>query len=500
MAKSPISSRHSTFDIRNSDQWRLWAVLFAVALAWRVFLIFEFPGMYTWDAFTRIWECHTLFVRIWLPLPQLPVLCVALVGGEIALLRCIYALFGAAACVSMGLAATRYWGRQTGWVTGWLVCFFPVFTVFTTVPYQEGMLVMFLGLTLWAWPFRDDGWHGPRSRGHAWIPKMQHAHVSVSMAPGTGGPAASGARVQNDFRADTRLSPWIASGSLALAGLCRYEAWVIGAVLLVGSMARKRYRDAVYVLPLILVALLWVSLRAWYAAGTGPPAEIDSSFQVHLLSEPVTALLHLMFDAAGNALRIGMSQWVWFGSAFVLWEVVQAPRRGGLPGREWLVILALFSALTLVRGVNSSLVTYRMLLLPTIWALPYLAAGITALIDRLELRVRPVLTVAVIGIVPALFAMKGYLDVEYVEDWFRPEAEAARMLCALPEDVSVRIVPRVIPGSILRESAVGAIFGQSMRFDPRDRRWFYGGHAAGERAENPDVVLSWNGTEYVFDK
>lgn len=433
---------------------RGWVALFAVAFAWRVFFIFDLPGMYAWDAFTRLWEHDTLLVRFWLPLPQLPVVCVASLGGEVFLLRCIYSLVGAGACVSVGLAVTRYWDGRIGLMTGWLVCLSPVFTRFTTVPYQEGMLVLFLGISLWAWPAREsDG----VSRG----------------------------------------SPWIASAFLALAGLCRYEAWAIAVVLLIGSVARKRYRDVACVLPIFMVALLWVLLSPLRTGAPGPLVQREA-FDVQLVVESIGTIAARVLEAAGTVSLFCMSEWVFFGFGFLLWGILRALLGGGFRGREWIVLGVLFFVLAVVRGVNSGVVTIRMALLPTVWGLPYLAVGVYALADWLMPLVRRSLSLALLCIVPTLFVLRSHVGAVWTRSDFQPEADAAKMLSGLPEDVRVRIVPRVIP-NILHESAVGAIFAHSMQLDPRDRRWSYEGHPADEPREQPDKVLAWDGTQYVFD-
>ena len=174
--------------------WAPWAAVFLAAFAWRTFLIDRFPGLYGFDALTRVWDQHTLFVRHWLPLPQVPVVLVGAAGGGVAFLKAVYALLASLAAAALGYAWSG-WSLRAGIAFGLLLATMPAFVVNSLSAYQEGSLLLFVGLALGFWP----GCEGARGRS------------------------------------------FTAIAALSAAELCRYEAWMLAVLLVAGAALRRRY-------------------------------------------------------------------------------------------------------------------------------------------------------------------------------------------------------------------------------------------------------------------
>jgi hypothetical protein len=80
----------------------LLSALLLSPFAFRVFLIHKYPGVYSWDALSRLWGAKNLVVRHWLPLPQLPVFFTEAYDWEIATMRMVYAAIGVAGSAVLG--------------------------------------------------------------------------------------------------------------------------------------------------------------------------------------------------------------------------------------------------------------------------------------------------------------------------------------------------------------------------------------------------------------
>ncbi len=424
-----------------------WAALFASACALRLFVILESPGVYAWDGFTRLWEREHLVVRDWLPIPQLPVV---LLGDHQVALRVAFALVAAAGSVALGLGVARAYDRRHGLVAGWLAGTWGALLLWTVVPYQEGFLLLFVGLTLAAWP--------------AGVP-----------SPG-------------ERRA------WWGAVALAAGALCRYEVWLLAVLLGAGALARRRFRGLVHLAPAAAVIVAWLATGSQRDGSMGPPREPGPG-AITLFDRPADELVSHAWAALRQAGGLLADDLTWIVLLLAVWGLVCAVRRGGLLGRELAVFALALGALAITRAVNASVLTGRMLVPVGMIALAFAAVGANDLVDRasgkLGAGARAWLVAGPLAILCALYAAKGRAEVIGHIDAFAPERRAAEELAALPPDVNVAIVTRRMR-NVLQESVVGAVFAHATGLDPRDARWAYPGKPADQPMAPPDRVLVWD--------
>lgn len=449
--------------------WAPWVLLFGVAIGLRFALIYRYPVVYDWDAFSRLWHPDTLFVRHWLPLPQLPVV---LLGENLFLVRGVYAVIGGCAAIILGLAVERLWNRASGLTAAALVGTFSVALVWSIVPYQEPFLSLFLGCTLYLWP--------------AGVP----------------------------FRVDR--GAWLGAAALALGCLCRYEMWILTAVFAVVGVERKRTRSlALLLLPAAVAMTSWsVVLVARDPPASGPPqmqvaesiatlptdlAAVASVLQTSVFEEPRGALDLAWHSISVVSVMVAYNlTWPLLGLA--LWGLLRALRSSETATRE----LALFgigsAALVVVRTYGAEgLLTLRMPHGLMVVALLFSAIGLVELSTKLPPRVRVWGVAVPVVAAAALFAQRGDTMVASLNERFAPERLAAEFLSRLPAEIPVAILPREIE-TPWNESTIGAIFAQDLSLDRRSQRWLYAGQQSGAFARPPDYVVRWTRWGYRSEK
>ncbi len=432
--------------MRNTKSWVPWVVVILAAFAWRMFLIDRFPGLHGFDSVTRVWDQHTLFVRHWLPLPQVPVVLIGMAGGGVAILQAVYALLASLAAAALGHAWSG-WSPRVGIAFGLLLAVMPAFVVNSVSVYQEGSLLLFCGLALGFWPGGEDA----RGRSFAAI------------------------------------------AALSAAELCRYEAWGLAVLLVAGAVLRQRYVLARRSLVAIAIPFLWMVTFPLRDAGTGAPLA-HPPFEVDLAALTGAEVLSATLRHGESLLEHVSAEVTQAGLLLALWGLAVAIRRGGLLGREMPLFFLSLLGTTLLRAMINNLVTGRMALLPEIFVLGYAVIGLDDLIRRAPRRTAALAAGFVVAAAITLFAPRGYRQVAKESITWRPEASLAGALANLDPEAIVRIVPRNVPNS-WGESALGAIFAHHPGLDARDPRWQFG--LAGEIAD-PDILVIWDGERYAI--
>ena len=427
-----------------------WALLLAIGLMWRLYLIYAFPQMYSWDAFTRLWEREHLLVRHWLPAPQLPIYLWAHLELGFYPLRAVYAVIGAAAATLLGFYTYGLTDdRVVGLSAGALITFLPVLTTFTIVPYQEGLFLLGIAAGFMFW-----------------------TKQSLNLTPAFG---------------------WIASIGLAVAVLSRFEAWFVVALLGVSAAIRHRFSDIKYLLLPTAIALLWVGTVRIRPAHDGF-GRAEDTFRTDALETSVFQLLGEALPALTLVL-LGTAQFITLIIALPaiwgVWQVLRSPRWSHC--REWLIFWGLLILLAVGRILNADVLTERMLLLPAVGAVPIAAIGIADLLARVRHRLSgPTLRTAFLLPI-VVFIPVGSAMVEANALRFDPEVRAAAMLESVPRSARVEVWPRPL-NDPFGESAVNAIFGNSPTLDPKSGRWSFGTQTG--LGPDPALTLRWTGTEY----
>lgn len=421
-----------------------WLAVFGAALAWRILLIAEWPPVYSWDGFTRLWEADRVVVRHWLPIPQLLVM---LLNGPL-LLRGAFALCAALGITFIGLGVGRAWGRREGLLTGWALAFMPTVTVWTIVPYQESVFLLFTGLALAAW-----------SKG----------------LPGVAGAPA-----------------WLGAAAMACACLARYEAYALAALFGIWALVHGRWRAAKYLAPAGLVIVLWAVALAWIEPGTGPPRygpPTSGGF-----GEPIGAVAEAALHATAQVSVFAAAEMTPFVAVLALGGAVVVIRRRPALWAEMLGFALVLFGLGVARTVNARVMTDRMPVLLLVWLAPFAAAGWCAAIDRMRSSgPRTVLTVGAMVILVLFYAAKSRNQAAIHSTSFEPEAQLAEELARVPPTENVAIFTRRIP-NILRESSIGAVFANSPQLDRRSPRWSFPGKSSA--MAEPDLVVYWRRNAY----
>jgi putative Ca2+/H+ antiporter (TMEM165/GDT1 family) len=431
-----------------------YVIVFALTLAWRAYLIDSFPSIYWWDAFTRIWERDTLFVRHWLPLPQLPLYALSSVTEDLSTVRLAYASLGTLACVFMGACLARLSSHRVGIAFAALASLTPAYVQYTITPYQEGIFFLLFGI--WGLLFLDTG--------------DEHAE-SVDDAPTEPGQDPPPEEHDAIPLARARRASWFALG---LAQLCRFEAWILAFMLSAWALLR-RDRDAfVKSLSGLIVPAIWfLTSPVRPRAAGGPRHEQAVSFSRMVEGGIGTTLSRTadfsveLLNACAEGSSLALAPLALVG----VWAFLKTRR----PPRLYTGLCALaFIALVLVRALNSETLSSRMPITVIMMYLAFGMLGLEALLSRLS---RPRLSSAITAAFVIALALASQLPssghrVQNAASAFTLEAHAARLLEELPPDTKVVIIPRPF-GNPWAESTVSSIFGHSLSLEPDDPRWLY---------------------------
>ena len=433
----PRTQAHTVLGPRGPFDVGPFAGLVLVAFAYRAMLIHFFPTVYAWDAFTRLLDPTRLLVRHWLPVPQLPIVLADLAGADIVAVRFAYAALGAIGAALVGLYSFRTQGPRAGLVTLLLAASLPGFVIYSIVPYQEGPLVLFAFAFLCSW--------------------------------------------RSESREMSALARAAAATTLALACLCRYEAWILGVVFAIRPAVERRWRDLFVFAPAGIVMVGWLlvfpGLDVTNPMATPPPVD-----PTEVVPSALSLLLGTIWKIVEESHYVGLPLAIAGAGA--------AYRRGGLLGREMIAFWIAVVAVAMHRALGTLLTTERMTILPLIVATVYVPTGLEALRDLLESRAfaRRWLGAAVTTglVVSFVFITPDRLELRTRR--YAHERSVALHLeglsSELGEDARVGIVPRHSRNP-WGESTLKAIFGQSMRLRADDPRWVLGGERV--LAEQPSL-------------
>ena len=233
----------------------VWFSIFALCLGWRVFLIKEFPLVYSFDGWTRLWEADVLFVRRWLPLPQLPIMFAYKFGLGLLFIRCCFAFFGAFSVVTMGIGVSRILKSDLlGMVAAVLLGTMANFVLWSLVPYQEGLMFCFIGLFLIFSPYA--------------------------------------------YKDSQNREYWLAGIFLTLAALCRYEAWIFIILVCIRFVLEKKWRVLKSFIPAILVLPLWIVILQFAEIHPGPPRSVGALEPINFMALQNFSLALALFRSA----------------------------------------------------------------------------------------------------------------------------------------------------------------------------------------------------------
>lgn len=435
----------------------VWVLVFLSLLTFRIYLISETPAVYSWDAFTRLWEDRTLLVRHWLPIPQLPIFLAGFFEINLFFLRFIYALAAVTGAVFLGLFIARDWGEQIGLTTAILASLLPSYTMFSIVPYQECFLVLFLGMFLYYW---------------------DHA-----------------------LKEPDKYLLYISSFSIILAELSRYEAWIFVVIAFSGIVFRQQWRLFPALIPAIIVPLVWLYILNNFDFADGPPRTEQSFMELTNKTDALTSISKYYFYAMKSVFFYINSEFALIGLPFILWGLVISWKNGGLSGRELLVFLLILFLLSTFRAANSGVHTIRMQTLFNFLSVIYLIIGLHSISNTLIKKTSNLFFISISTVMILNFATRGYTFSKANSLSFLPEAEASSLLTSFqekqPDDIKVMIVPRKI-SNILDESAIGAIFANSTTLDHRDSRWLFPGKPDTKQNIEPTYILSYDSEDKKY--
>jgi len=405
-----------------SPRWRLgaWVAAFLISFLGRILLIHETPAVYSWDAFTRLWDPNTIAVNYWLPLPQMPIYLLSRLGLDVPFIRIAYAAVAAGAATVLGLAIARLTNHAVGLLASLLTSLSPIFLVFSVVPYQEGFALLFIATVL----------------------------LALARRPAE----------------DARGSWWLPAIALAGGALCRYEVWMFCVVLGIGFVARRQAWNLKMLLPAALAAASWLATD-----NLRPDADpYRSTFSTLTAGEVLVRGLRAIPTVSEQLAK----DVCWVGIPFALVGAVVCFRRKNILGRELLAFWLATVLLAIARNVKWGSLTERMTVIPSSLTATLAAVGLGVIVGRIPARWH-LRYLTSVGIAMAmLFAARGYRTAAGLSTMFAPEAEASRILL----DLARNEIPA--PGVMVRgrpgpENYIKAIFGQSIWLDPKDPRWLW---------------------------
>ncbi|MFO8073235.1 MAG: hypothetical protein R6V85_15290 [Polyangia bacterium] len=328
----------------------------------------------------------------------------------------------------------------------------PAYARHATLPYQEGIFVLFAALFVGAWA---RGLRGGESRWR-----------------------------------------WIAAIALALACLSRYEAWLLVVVWTVAELLERRARRLVHLLPAAAAVVAMIAARALIDA-PGDPATESYRAAFARRVEGAWALIASSGERIVELALIEAGVLSWPGLVLALIGAALAVRDRILLGRRLALLLALLAGLALGRAILVIQPNERMLLLPACLGMPLAVLALGRLTESLKpaaarLGIRAGALVAAL----AVFGANGYAQLAVASERFEPEARAAAALAALPEDARVLLLPRYGP----RESGTAALFAAAPELDTKNKRWITGPRSAASADGPPDHVVYWNRCRYRIKK
>jgi len=397
--------------------------LLLAPFAFRVFLIQKFPGLYSWDAFTRLWDAKSLVVRHWLPVPQIPVLIAEALDWNTFAIRVTYAAIAVLGSAALGWFVFKQTNRACGMAAFALVSMLPVFMVFSISPYQEGCLVLFLFGFLCTRELDPEA--------HPW-------------------------------------RRWLEPSLLACACLCRYEAWVFAGIVAIKPMIERRWKDLLPLVPAAIVAALWLVLLP-YLDTSNPVAHPDSTSGIQKLLGVSSRNVSEVFD-------FYMWELMPLGLAMGLLGVIVALHKGGLLGREFLAFGAVICGLAVMRSASSPVTTSRMSLLVSICTATYISIGLVWLTTQVRPSWRRPLFLCLLACLLYPMPFKGYYTVKGNDQIFQQEREAGELLVGQleqsPPGTRVGVIPRKTRNQ-WNESMLKPIFATSTKLDPENPQWVF---------------------------
>ena len=108
-------------------------LLFILGFGFRVVLITQYPEVYSWDAFRRIWNYDHILVRHWLPFFQLVLFLFLKAIPSLFWLRIFVAFISGLTCGSAYLLGQRLFNRNTGLIWATMLAFSPLFVRFSLI-------------------------------------------------------------------------------------------------------------------------------------------------------------------------------------------------------------------------------------------------------------------------------------------------------------------------------------------------------------------------------
>jgi hypothetical protein len=124
-------------------------LVFLVALALRLALVLRYPLLYDVDAYGRWLSRDHPFNTPWVPLFQVALYVLTRFADSMLAARLLSACFGATAALSFWLLLRRAFGAPVAYLGALLLALNPLFVTFSVVPYQEGLFFTLAFLALW---------------------------------------------------------------------------------------------------------------------------------------------------------------------------------------------------------------------------------------------------------------------------------------------------------------------------------------------------------------
>lgn len=397
-----------------------WLIIGVFGWLVRVFAIETGAGLYSWDAFTRVWESRTLFVRHWMPIPQLPVFLIGATSLGTTALQYLCAAIAVCAGVTTGLALNRDFPASVSRYTSVFLLTLPTFIVFSIVPYQEYVVIALLSMAIYT---RQQGWF------------------------------------------------WISVGLLWLAAWSRYEVWIVATIMaLLPSEGRK---ESAWWTSVFVPACLWVGASTMIERQHGGPRGETVSLD-HLLERPLSEKWSGLIWGVRGTLENLYIEMGWIALLVSLVGVAVLLRENPKAGLRFILLLFAMFGLTVLRALNSGVVTGRMLIPVGVLLCFSLAIAIHAVVLRFKTdRGKKYAGFGALLMVAAIllsWSFRGITQAQLNSQAFGHEAQLARSLEA--EQESIRVDARTIPNA-WNEDAKSAIVGNSFELSSRKDIHFY---------------------------
>lgn len=436
-----------------------------LCFGFRIILIIQYPEIYSWDAFRRIWNYNHILVRHWLPLFQLLLYLFLKAIPSLFGLRILLVCISGLACGSAYLLGQRMFNQKIGIIWATLLAFFPLFVRYSIVPYQEALFLFLIYMGIYF------------------------------------------------YLLDEPSSIYLSSLFISLSCLTRYEGWVLCGIIISDILISKKYnykKSYSYLLCFILGIIIWVCVKFVFQFEPVIGGPLDNTDLVnnkmHIFSNSYAIMAHfwLQFKISISYIKVIIGVPV----VFVMCAGMVFITKDKYDFKVQLITYTLMLlALSIIRSLGG-VFTDRMMVFPISFLLIPIAVTLSKIWDFAD-RFKPNFKCGMIILLLIIiwYTPKAAISVHQTSSSFVPEYRVAKFLENLNPKSKTLIYPRPSK-NVWGESLISAIIGNSIKLKIDHNIFSFDMLPQKYRADinkfikekNVDYIISFHNGKYHFTK